>query len=114
MARREMFEEQQRIAIEMSGIDTMSLEQFLSRCTCFDPKEKLDYQLPTPEEVYNNFSKYNPGKNENMGERRETETEIRKEEDGDMNERRDVVHQNQNQKEAIEIKVPKMSFDESE
>lgn len=53
-----MFDEQQRIAIQMAGLNNLSRDQFLSRCTCFDLSEKLDYQLPTPEEVYNNFSKF--------------------------------------------------------
>jgi hypothetical protein len=58
MAKREIFDEQQKIAIAISGIDKISREQFLNSCTCFDVNENLDYQLPTPEEVYNNFSRY--------------------------------------------------------
>jgi hypothetical protein len=53
-----MFDEQQKIAMKMLGINNMSKTQFLQNCVCFDPKEDLDYQLPTPEEVYDNFSTY--------------------------------------------------------
>jgi hypothetical protein len=42
----------------MTEIDKLSKEEFLSRCYNYDPTEMLDYKLPTPEEVYENFSKF--------------------------------------------------------
>lgn len=58
MAWREMFDEYQKIAIQILGINQTTKEKFLSECTHFDPSEKLDYQLPTPLEVYESFGNY--------------------------------------------------------
>ncbi len=62
-----MFDEQQRIAIEISGIDKINEKQFLDRCINFDPREDLDYQLPTPIDVYNNFSSFGSKQSDKYG-----------------------------------------------
>jgi len=36
----------------------MTKEKFLSDCICFDPEEDLDYQLPTPLDVFESFGNY--------------------------------------------------------
>lgn len=53
-----MFDEQQKIAINLLKINHMSKQEFLLSCTHFDPKENLNYHLPTPTEVYETFSSY--------------------------------------------------------
>ena len=43
MASREMFDKQQAIAINLSKIDEIDMNQFIGTCDHFDPNDKLDY-----------------------------------------------------------------------
>lgn len=74
MASREMFDKQQAITINLSKIDEMDMNQFIGTCDHFDPNDKLDYQLPTPIEIYETFSSYNeyPAEGEEGGEAKDT------------------------------------------
>lgn len=58
MARWEMFDKQQRIATRLSKIDEMNKESFLNQCPFFDQDSNIEYQMPTPEDVYKEYSSY--------------------------------------------------------
>jgi len=42
----------------MLGLNRKSKENFLEFCTCFNVRDRLNYSLPTPLEVYENFSNF--------------------------------------------------------